>query len=212
MEKWLSFLFFLIFGILFYIVKGDSVSKLEKRKMVVIVVGIVLLLVVIIGGGFLIFRKTDNPVISDPDIPNEVSPEQAEDIYSNLTKNCSGAMVWDLNLGDSVVIDNIEDYHTSCKTDNYYSKMVGYTYDENDNLILHVNVLKKVENKVYKLDDILIGEYVEENISDLLDNGTTYVYTYNKGADAYKLTKVELMHPIDFEEKNNGENLEDLQE
>lgn len=187
-------------------------TKLEKRKMIVIVVGIAILLVVVIGGGFLIFGKKNDPEINNPDIPNEVSPEEAENLYGNLTKDCSGALVWDISIGDSVVIENIEDYKTSCKTENFYSKMIGYSYDEYSNVILHVNVLKKVENNVYKLDDTMIGEYVEENISELLERGTTYVYTYNKDGEIYKLSKVELMEPFIFEDDLVDEKFEDVQE
>lgn len=186
-------------------------TKLEKRKMIVIIVGIFLLLVVIIGGGFLVFSKKDKPDVNEPDISNEVSPDQALEIFGNLTKDCSGAMVWDIKLGESVEIENIEDYQNSCKTDNYYSKMVGYTYDENDSLILHVNVIKKVENNVYRLDDTLIGEYLEENIDVLLDEGTTYIYTYKKVNDSYQLTKVELLNTTD-PETTMPENPEDVQE
>lgn len=187
-------------------------TKFEKRKMTVIIIGIIILLVVVIGGGFLLFGKKDNYIISDPDIPNEVSPEHALDIFNDLTKECSGAMVWNIKLGESVEIHNIEDYRNSCKTENYYSKMIGYTYDINDNLVLHVNVLKKVNDNVYKLDDTFVGVYLEENINLLLDEGTTYIYTYHKNENAYQLFKVELMDSSIPEETSHNDNLEDVKE
>lgn len=176
--------------------------------MIVITVGIVLLILVIIGGGILVFGKKDKEQTGDSQIPNQVSPEQVEEMFSSVTDNCTGALVWDIKLGETVDLGDVTDYTTSCKTDNYYSKMVGYTYDLSDNVILHVNVLKKVDNNAYKLDDTLIGEFAEDNLSDLLDAGTTYIYTYNKDGNSYKLAKVELMDTTVPEEVVNDENPE----
>ena len=62
--------------------------------------------------------------------------------------------------------------------------------------LAHVNILKKVENSLYKLDNSLVGEFREEELNNLLDQGTTYVYTYKKVGENYKLENVKLMDPV----------------
>lgn len=129
---------------------------------------------------------TDNKIIQD------VSPDKAESMYGELTEKCTGALVWDLKPGDEVTIDNL-DNSNACKTNDHYSKMIGYTYDKDNNVIIHVNLLKKVDNKLYKLDDTFVGDFSESDLNDLLDKGTTYKYIYVKNDKNYKLSKVELM-------------------
>lgn len=129
---------------------------------------------------------TDNKIIQD------VSPNKAEEMYDELTEKCTGVLIWDLKPGDEVTIDRLDNTN-ACKKDDHYSKMIGYTYDKDRNVIIHVNVLKKQENNLYKLDNTFIGEFNEEKLNDLLDYGTTYKYIYQKNKENYKLSKVELM-------------------
>lgn len=138
--------------------------------------------------------NNDKPdsLISDNKIIQDVSPNKAEEMYDELTEKCTGVLIWDLKPGNEVTIDKLDNTN-ACKKDDHYSKMIGYTYDKDKNVIIHVNVLKKQESKLYKLDSTFVGEFKEENLSDLLDLGTTYKYTYQKNNNNYKLTKVELM-------------------
>ena len=70
--------------------------------------------------------------------------------------------------------------------------MIGYTYNDLG-VVLHVNVLKRTGNSVYKLDDTYVGEYDENNIDILLESGTTYEYTFVQKEEQYELTEVSLM-------------------
>ena len=177
-------------------------KQLSKKQKQVLFVGIFLLLVVIIGGGILLFAKPKNEDPDDSILDNhpieEVAPDQAEDMYSTLTSECSGALVWDLGVGETVTIDNLADTN-ACHTDNYYSKMIGYTYND-VGVVLHVNVLKRVENNLYKIDDTLVGPYDDAIIDASLDNGTTYEYVFEKKDDNYQLVSVKLMEVIDTSE------------
>jgi len=180
-----------------------EMTKLEKRKLIAYIVGIVLLLIVIIGGGFLLFNKDKKDPITDNDPVQNVTPDQAEEMYSELTTNCTGAMVWDLKLGDKVEIQDLSQNTNACKTNDHYSKMVGY-YEIDNGVVIHVNVLKKQDDKLYKLDGTLVGVYEEASLDTLLDGGTTYSYTYMKDHDKYKLTQVELMDQTIPEETQEG--------
>ena len=177
-------------------------KQLNKRQKQVLFVGIFLLLVVIIGGGVLLFAKPksedNNDHILDNEPIQEVDPEEAINMYSTLTDECSGALVWDLGVGQTVTIDNLADTN-ACHTDNYYSKMIGYTYND-VGVVLHVNVLKRVENNLYKIDDTLVGTYDDATIDASLDNGTTYEYVFEKKDDQYQLVSVKLMEVIDTTE------------
>ena len=83
--------------------------------------------------------------------------------------------------------DNIMRSKTSCE-ENYVSKLYGYS-GVND---LEVDVMAGyVKNgKVYDLNDKEIGTYDEEELNDILDNGTMQVYNYEKVNDNYKLVNV----------------------
>ncbi len=140
-------------------------------------------------------EKDNNNDMNDSQIVQDVSPDEATGMYDTLTEKCTGALVWNLELGQTIEIDNLENTN-ACQNDNHYSKMIGYTYDEQNNVVIHVNILKKVENSLYKLDNTLVGEFKEEELNNLLDQGTTYVYTYKKVGENYKLENVKLMDPV----------------
>jgi len=167
-------------------------KMLENKK--ILVGGICAILLVLgIGGAFFFGNPpVEDEVATKTEETQEVSPEEATAMYDELTSNCDGVFVWDLKEGDTVSISSLEN-NSACQKDNYYSKMIGYTYDLQNNVILHVNVLKRVDNDLYTLDDKRVGEYKESTIHESLDSGTTYVYTYQKTDEAYKLVKVELM-------------------
>ncbi|CCY46256.1 unknown [Firmicutes bacterium CAG:822] len=72
--------------------------------------------------------------------------------------------------------------------ENYVSKLYGYS-GVND---LEVDVMAGYvkDGKVYDLNGKEIGTYAEEEINDILDNGTMQVYNYKKVNDNYKLVSV----------------------
>ena len=74
-----------------------------------------------------------------------------------------------------------------------------------NNVIIHVNVLKKDGSKLYKLDNTFVADYSEETLDDSLNFGTTYEYVYQNNGDTYKLIRVQLMAPIPDEEPEETE-------
>ncbi len=173
--------------------------KLNDLQKKVLIIGIAILLVVIIGGGILIFGnskklKENNPTVDNQPI-EKINPEQAEDMYGTLTSECQGALVWNLAVGEKITIDNLADSN-ACHNDNYYSKMIGYTYND-VGVVLHVNVLKRVENNLYKIDDTFVSTYSDETINESLDFGTTYEYVFVKVNDVYQLNSVNLMPVVE---------------
>ena len=168
-------------------------DKLNNKVIWLIVVIVVILIVVFFVWFFSKKEMIGNgDDVTDNTIIQEVSPSEADNMYQSLIQNCTGALVWDLKVGDEIQIDNLESM-SACQNDNHYSKMIGYTYDESGNVIIHVNVLKNVNNQLYTMDDILVGDFSEDEIDQLLEQGTTYEYFYKKNGDGYKLFKVDLM-------------------
>ncbi len=176
-------------------------KKINKnQKIVLLVVGallLVLILIFVIG----LFLKPKNE-LENPPAPEEpitdmyniqqVEPTEAETMYKEVASACTGALVWNLDIGQTVQIDDLSNMNT-CHTDDYYSKMIGYTYDLDNNVLIHVNVLKKVDNELRKLDDTRVAEFSEEGLNDALNLGTTYEYVYQPNGDNYKLIEVKLM-------------------
>lgn len=126
-------------------------------------------------------------------IENKVSADEATNMYNDITKNCTGALVFDLKEGEQVDIENINDYTSACKTNDYYSKMIGYTYDLDGNVVIHVNILKKINDKLYDLKDNEVAEFSENTVKESLNKGTTYEYIYKEENGSYRLIKVKLM-------------------
>ena len=83
--------------------------------------------------------------------------------------------------------DNIKRSKTTCE-ENYVSKLYGYS-GVND---LEVDVMAGYvkDGKVYDLNGKEIGTYDEDELNNILDNGTMQVYNYEKVNDDYKLVSV----------------------
>ena len=83
--------------------------------------------------------------------------------------------------------DEITRSKASCE-ENYVSKLYGYS-GVND---LEVDVMAGYvkDGKVYDLNGKEIGTYDEEELNNILDNGTMQVYNYEKVNDDYKLVSV----------------------
>ncbi len=105
-------------------------------------------------------------------IENKVSADEAINMYNDITKDCTGALVFNLKEGEQVDIENINDYTSACKTNDYYSKMIGYTYDLKDNEV---------------------AEFSENTVKESLNKGTTYEYIYKEETGSYRLIEVKLM-------------------
>lgn len=115
-------------------------------------------------------------------------------MYNTLTAECKGALVWNLTVGEIIEIDDLANTN-ACHNDNYYSKMIGYTYND-IGVVIHVNVLEKKENSLYKLDNTYVGEYNDETLDTFLDQGTTYEYVFEEQENGYQLVSVKLMEVV----------------
>ena len=172
---------------------------MDKKKMWILIgSGAILVLVIILVVAFAFMGKNQdgensNEPIGDEHIVQPVEPDQAIHMYEETTKTCDGVLVWDLQVGDTIPVDNMNAVSGACQKDHYYSKMIGYTYDLDNNVIVHVNVLKNEDGKLYKLDDTFVADYSEETLDDSLNFGTTYEYVYQKDGENYKLIRVQLM-------------------
>ena len=83
--------------------------------------------------------------------------------------------------------EDIKRSKANCE-ENYVSKLYGYS-GVND---LEVDVMAGYvkDGKVYDLNGKEIGTYDEEEINNILDNGTMQVYNYKKVNNDYKLVSV----------------------
>ena len=170
-------------------------TNLNPPKKIIVVVSILLL--IIIGGAVLLFHeleRTPKDQILDNEIIQKVEPEEAQNMYNILTAECKGALVWNLTVGEIIEIDDLSNTN-ACHNDNYYSKMIGYTYND-IGVVIHVNVLEKKENSLYKLDNTYVGEYNDETLDIFLDQGTTYEYVFEEQEKGYQLVSVKLMEVV----------------
>ena len=71
--------------------------------------------------------------------------------------------------------------------------MIGYTYDLDGNVVIHVNILKKINDKLYDLKDNEVAEFSENTVKESLNKGSTYEYIYKEENGSYRLIKVKLM-------------------
>ena len=162
--------------------------------------GIILCLIIVMIGILisLLFSKSEKRNNSAENkatnvIENKVNADEATNMYNDITKDCTGALVFDSKEGEQVDIENINDYTSACKTNDYYSKMIGYTYDLDCNVVIHVNILKKINDKLYDLKDNEIAGFSENTVKESLNKGTTYEYIYKEENGSYNLIEVKLM-------------------
>lgn len=156
---------------------------------------LILLLILIPIGTFLFYKYQmnskeieNNQQETTGNIEKDNMSEKVERIYNELAGKCDGTFIWDRKEEEIVINKIIE--KEACQKENYYSKLIGYTYDKEENLILHVTVLQRKKDKLYKLNEELVGEYTSETLNELLDNGSVYEYIYKKNSSKYNLWKV----------------------
>ena len=176
---------------------NDFKRLTKKTKAILGAILCIIIIMICVLVSLLFFKpepRINNDNTQSNDITeNKVSSDEATEMYNLVTKDCSGALVFDLKEGEIVRIDNINDYSNACKTNDYYSKMIGYTYDYDGNVIIHVNVLKKANNKLYDLNDNYVAEFSEDTVKESLNKGTTYEYVYKEENDNYRLIEIRLM-------------------
>lgn len=158
-----------------------------KKNIIIITSGVIVLL--LLGVLYFAFQpkelepsneKNPGEVIGDESFYNPVSYIEAEDLYNGITQICDGVQI-------------IENGEKVCRPhDSYKQKMIGYSY-EGEDVVLYVNVIHIRDGQAYKINGDSLGTYSTESEDTLLDGGTTYLYTYHKDSDQYKLVKMDMM-------------------
>ena len=136
-------------------------EKIMNNKKLLIIIGIVIILLTIVIAIILIPKST-NEVTLKPFVEHGTVSELYDD------------------LGNPECIEN-------CDKREYVSKLYGYTYDENENIEMHVKEGYIENNKIYDLEGNELGDYTEDTLNTLLDNGTLKVYNYTKNDNEYIL-------------------------
>ena len=171
-------------------------KKMEKKKKYFLLAIIIFVIILVMGSVILTLNKK-----KEDQQPNEeesgLTVDTANSLYSQMTDACSGAILWDVTLNTEVTA-SIEDYESHCQKENYSSKLFGFTEDE-DGARLDIKVVKTADGKVYDLENNLLGDYTEETMDAIMDNGTTYSYFYKKNNDQYQLVKVKAFKVEKFE-------------
>ena len=86
--------------------------------------------------------------------------------------------------GDKLTREKVE-----CDSKKYVSKLYGYSNNE-ETLTLNVKAGYIENEKVYDLNGKEIGNYNEEELNEMLDQGTLQIYTYKTQNGEYQLKSV----------------------
>ena len=86
--------------------------------------------------------------------------------------------------GDKLTREKVE-----CDSKKYVSKLYGYSNNE-ETLTLNVKAGYIENEKVYDLNGKEIGNYNEEELNEMLDQGTLQIYTYKTQNGKYQLEEV----------------------
>ena len=78
---------------------------------------------------------------------------------------------------------------TECDSKKYVSKLYGYSNNE-ETLTLNVKAGYIENEKVYDLNGKEIGTYQEDELNEMLDQGTLQIYTYKTQNEKYQLESV----------------------
>ncbi len=130
-----------------------------KDKKVLIIVGIILVIVIVVTAVLLILKPEDKKEVSQK---VRVKHDVVDKIYEEIKDN---------NGTDK----------------EYVSKLYGYTYDENKNVVVNTKEGYTENGKLYDLDGKEIGEYKEENLKKDLDKATFKTYNYKNENGKYIL-------------------------
>ena len=135
-------------------------EKILNNKKLLIIIGVVVILLIIVIT-ILLLPKASNDVAVKTHVKHSVVDELYKDVETNTEEGSK----------------------------KYVSKLYGYTYDDNENIVMQVKEGYIENNKVYDLDGKELGDYTEETLNKLLDNGTLKTYNYTKENGDYTLEK-----------------------
>lgn len=135
-------------------------------------------------------KKEEQINSSKPEeIRNPVSAEKAESLYYELLDNCPG-----IYIGNNRGIKKFDASESNCvKSVEYQTKLIGYSY-ESENVLLYINVIEVKDNRVYDYFEKDIGKYEESEAKQILEKGTTLIFTYEKCETDYKPISVHVMN------------------
>ena len=132
-------------------------EKLKDKK-IIIIIGIIVITLIIVALTSLLPKAT-NEVAAGPKVKHNVVDKLYKEVENNKKE----------------------------ETREYVSKLYGYTYDDNENIVMQVKEGYIENNKVYNLEGTELGDYSEDTLNTVLDNGTLKNYNYTKENNDYKL-------------------------
>ena len=131
-----------------------------KDKRLIIIIGIIAIVLTIVAL-ILLLPKTSNDVAVKTHVKHNVVDKLYKEVENNKKED----------------------------TREYVSKLYGYTYDDNENIVMQVKEGYIENNKLYDLEGKELGDYNKYTINTLLDKGTSKTYNYTKDNGDYKLEK-----------------------
>ena len=138
---------------------GDIMEKLKNKK--VLIIGVIVVVIIIAALLIMFLPKATNEVAAGPKVKHNVVDKLYKEVENNKKE----------------------------ETREYVSKLYGYTYDDNENIVMQVKEGYIENNKLYDLEGKELGDYNKYTINTLLDKGTSKTYNYTKDNGDYKLEK-----------------------
>ena len=137
---------------------------------------------------YLIFSKLDKESKLTDSIPYDEYENKAKTILK--TDDIPSKINNYLYDGYSYTLNNNEITRTKTEcTENYVSKIYGYSND-NNTLSLYISSGYIKNGKVYNLEDIEIADYDKNKINKTLDSGTIKIYNYKNEDGKYILDSI----------------------
>ena len=137
---------------------------------------------------YLIFSKLDKESKLTNSIPYDEYENKAKTILK--TDDIPSKINNYLYDGYSYTLNNNEITRTKTEcTENYVSKIYGYSND-NNTLSLYISSGYIKNGKVYNLEDIEIADYDKNKINKTLDSGTIKIYNYKNEDGKYILDSI----------------------
>ena len=134
-------------------------KKILSNKKILIIICIVVILIIILTIIFL--SKTSDEIALTTHVKHDVVEELYKEVENNVEEG----------------------------TKQYVSKLYGYSYDEEGNIVMQVREGYIENNKVYDLEGNELGDYTEEELNSILDKATLKTYNYTKENNNYKLNE-----------------------
>ena len=106
---------------------------LNKKQIVIGAIILVVVIIAIILGVVFFGKKKDNNSNDTGLNDSNITYEMVTDLYGEITKDCEGALVFDVTPSSSIDVTE-DDFKTHCQKENHYTKLFDYT-DSEDGLL-----------------------------------------------------------------------------